>query len=92
MLSVLSIGEKIAARRKQLRLTQAELARRASVGHSTLDALENGRLGELGLNRIIRILSVLGLEMNIQQAVAHRPTYEELLEENRKEQLLGCKR
>ena len=54
MLTLYSIGEQIAARRKALGLSQAALAKQAKVGHSTLDALENGRLGELGLSKIIK--------------------------------------
>ena len=72
MLTLPSIGEEIAARRKTLGLSQAALARKATVGHSTLDALENGRMGELGLSKIIRILTVLGLELKVQEAVSRR--------------------
>jgi transcriptional regulator with XRE-family HTH domain len=82
MLTLSSIGELIAARRKTLGRSQAVLARQAKVGHSTLDALENGRLGELGLSKIVKILSALGLELKIQETVDRRPTLEELMEED----------
>ncbi len=82
MLTLNSIAEEITARRKVLRLSQAALAKQAGVGHSTLDALENGRLGELGLSKIMRLLSALGLELKIQQAAGRRPTLEELMEED----------
>lgn len=91
MLMLYSIGEQIAARRKMLGLSQAALAKQAKVGHSTLDALENGRLGELGLSKIIKLLSALGLELKIQEAV-RRPTLEELMEENRDDQGLDRRR
>ncbi len=87
-----SIGEQIAARRKTLGLSQAALAKQAKVGHSTLDALENGRLGELGLSKIIRLLSALGLELKIQETAGRRPTLEELMEENRDDQGLDRRR
>jgi transcriptional regulator with XRE-family HTH domain len=86
MLALSSIGEQIAARRRSMGLTQAALAKRAGVGHSTLDALENGRLGELGLKRIVRLLAALGLELKIEEATARRPTLEELMEEDRNDQ------
>jgi transcriptional regulator with XRE-family HTH domain len=92
MLMLDSIGERIAARRKMLGLSQAALAKQAKVGHSTLDALENGRLGELGLSKIIKLLSALGLELNIQEAAGRRPTLEELMEENRDDQGLDRRR
>lgn len=88
MLTLFSIGEQIAAKRKTLGLSQAALAKRAKVGHSTLDALENGRLGELGFSKIVRLLSALELELKIQEAVGRRPTLEELLEEDRDDQNL----
>ena len=91
MLMLYSIGEQIAARRKMLGLSQAALAKQAKVGHSTLDALENGRLGELGLSKIIKLLSALGLELKIQEA-GRRPTLEELMEENRDDQGLDRRR
>jgi transcriptional regulator with XRE-family HTH domain len=81
MLSLSMLAEQIATRRKVLGLSQAELARRASVGHSTLDALENNRIGELGYSRITRILAALGLEMKLQEAGNRRPTLEELMAE-----------
>lgn len=87
-----SIGSQIAARRKALEMSQAVLAKEARVGHSTLDALENGRLGELGLSKIIRLLSALGLELSIHEAAGRRPTLEELIEEGQDDQGLDRRR
>jgi HTH-type transcriptional regulator / antitoxin HipB len=81
VLSLLTVGEQIASKRKALGLTQPELAKKAKVGLSTLDALENGRLGEMGYSRITNILTALGLELKLQEASAGRPTLEELMEE-----------
>jgi transcriptional regulator with XRE-family HTH domain len=92
MLTLFSIGEQIAVKRKALGLSQAALAKQAKVGHSTLDALENGRLGELGLSKVVRLLSALGLELKIQVATGRRPTLEELMEEDRDDQDLDRQR
>lgn len=81
MLSIYTLGEQIARRRKAMGLSQLALAERASVGLSTLEALENARLGELGFTRITNILSALGLELKLEQAGTHRPTLDELMEE-----------
>jgi transcriptional regulator with XRE-family HTH domain len=81
MLTLIDLGDSIAAKRKSLGLSQAELAKRAGVGHSTLDALENHRLGELGFSRITRILQVLGLELSLRTASSRRPTLDELRDE-----------
>jgi transcriptional regulator with XRE-family HTH domain len=92
MLMLSSIGKQIAARRRTLGLSQAALAKQAKIGHSTLDALENGRLGELGLSKIIRLLSALGLEFKIQEAAGRRPTLEDLMEEDHDAQSLDRRR
>ena len=92
MFTLYSLGQEIAAKRKALGLSQAVLAKQAKVGHSTLDALENGRLGELGFSKIIKLLSALRLELKIQETAAHRPTLEELMEEDRDDQGLDRRR
>jgi transcriptional regulator with XRE-family HTH domain len=92
MLALYFIGEQIATKRKALGLTQQALAKRARVGLSTLDALENGRLGELGYSKINNVLSALGLELKLQEASARRPTLDELREEDRDDQGLDRRR
>ena len=64
----------------------AELARKASVGRSTLDALENGRIGELGFSKIAKILSALSMELKLQETGSRRPTLDELLQEDGNDQ------
>ena len=88
MLTLSSIGEQIAARRKTLGLSQSALAKKAAVGHSTLDALENSRIGELGFSKISKILSAIGMELKLQAVISERPTLEELMEEERNDQSL----
>jgi HTH-type transcriptional regulator / antitoxin HipB len=92
MLQLSSLGEKIATKRKTLGLTQPLLAKRARVGLSTLDALENGRLGELGYSKITNILTALGMELKLQETSAGRPTLDELIEEGRDDQGLDRRR
>jgi len=86
MLTLLSIGAQIAAQRKKLGLSQSELARKASISRATLDALENGRSGELGFAKITKLLSALGLELKLQKTGSRRPTLDELMEEDRNDQ------
>lgn len=86
MLPLHSIGKQIAARRRELRLTQRALAERARVGLSTIDALENERLGELGYARLTNILAALGLELTLQEAKMGRPTLEDLMNEEGNDQ------
>lgn len=77
-----TVGTLIAKQRSMMKLTQAALAKRARIGHSTLDALENGRLAELGFGKISRLLAALGLDIKIVEANQGRPTLEDLLNEN----------
>ena len=86
MLSLSSIAEQIRARRKARGLSQSALAQKARVSRATLDALENGRLGELGYSRITSILAAVGLELKLQEASRRRPTLEELMNEERDDQ------
>jgi transcriptional regulator with XRE-family HTH domain len=92
MLLLYILGEQIAIKRKELGLTKPALAKKARVGLSTLDALENGRMGELGYSKITNILTALGLELKLQEAGASRPTLEELMEEARHDDGLDRRR
>jgi transcriptional regulator with XRE-family HTH domain len=83
MLGLIEMGKKIAARRKELGMTQSELSRKTRISRSTLDALENGRIGELGFSKVSKILSALNLELKLHDGNLQRPTLEELLEEDR---------
>jgi transcriptional regulator with XRE-family HTH domain len=86
MIDLVSIGRQVTERRKDLKLTQAELAKKGGISRATLDALENGRAGELGFSKVTRLLAALGLELTVQPASSRRPTLDELLEEDRSDQ------
>jgi transcriptional regulator with XRE-family HTH domain len=86
MLQLASVGEQIAERRKALKLSQVTLARKAGVSRATLDALENGRAGEIGFSKLTKLLTALGLELTLQPATSQRPTLDELMQEDRNDQ------
>jgi transcriptional regulator with XRE-family HTH domain len=88
MLLLSEIGKQIVTKRKALGLSQAALAKKARLSRATIDALENGRLGELGYSKISNILAALGLELKLQEASARRPTLEELMNEGSDDQSL----
>jgi transcriptional regulator with XRE-family HTH domain len=88
MLDLISIGSRIAQRRKSLKLSQTALAHKAGVSRATLDALENGRAGELGFSKVTKLLAALGLELTLQTASSQRPTLDELLQEDRDDKSL----
>ena len=86
MMDIASLGRQIAHRRKDRRLRQGDLAQGAGVSRATLNALENGRSGELGFNKILKILSVLDLDLRLTEASAKRPTLDDLLKEDADDQ------
>jgi transcriptional regulator with XRE-family HTH domain len=92
MLHLISIGSQIAERRKTLKLSQTELARKAGVSRATLDALENGRAGELGFSKLTKLLAAVGLELKLQAAGSERPTLDELMQENHDDKSLDRRR
>ena len=92
MLALTTIGAQIAERRKALKLSQAELSRKAGLSRATLDALENGRAGELGFSKVSRLLAALGLELQLQTASSRRPTLDELMREDPDDQGLDRRR
>jgi transcriptional regulator with XRE-family HTH domain len=92
MLELNTVGKQIAGSRKRLKLSQVALARRAGISRATLDALENGRAGEVGFAKLTKLLAALGLELKLQTATSHRPTLDELIEEDRNDQSLDRRR
>ena len=92
MLDLATIGLKVAEQRKNLKLSQSELARKASISRATLDALENGRARELGFSKLTKLLAALGLGLTLQSAVSRRPTLDELLAEDRDDQSMDRRR
>ena len=92
MLDLISIGKEIAESRRKLKLSQAALSRKAGLSRATLDALENGRAGELGFSKVTKLLAALGLELTLQTARSNRPTLDELLQEDRDDQSLDRRR
>ena len=70
------IRQSVAERRASLKMTQAELARRAQVSREMIVRFENGD-HDIGLRRLLRICDALGLELLIRPGKG-RPVVEEL--------------
>jgi transcriptional regulator with XRE-family HTH domain len=76
------IGEMVAVARGEAGLRQTDLAAKAGLSRATIDALENGRAGDIGVSKLSRVLAVLGLELAIRPATNERPTLDELMKED----------
>lgn len=59
------IGKKIKERRQELRWTQDDLGRASGIPRTKISGLERGTLDEIGVRKVLRILSVLGLTLQI---------------------------
>jgi transcriptional regulator with XRE-family HTH domain len=80
-MDLIFLGRMVAEHRRAAELSQATLAARAHVSLPTLKAFEQGRTPELGFAKILRILTVLGLEVEVREANLGRPTLESLRRE-----------
>ncbi len=68
-----SAGLLVAARRRAMGLTLADLAGQAAVGRSTLAAFESGKLPELGFARVARICAAVGLVLDLRPPLLEAP-------------------
>jgi len=82
MLDLICVGREVASRRKDLKLSQKALSSKAGISRATLDALENGRTGELGFTKLTKLLAAVGLELKLQPATTQRPTLEDIWAED----------
>ena len=79
------ISTTIKEHRKRRGLTQTELAQQARVSRALLAGLEAGRLPELGIRKLIRILHAIGLDLRITTFNLKRPTLGDLIEDEETE-------
>ena len=64
MNSLPDLGRAVARLRKERGLTQQQLAALSGMGQSTLARFETGGVGEFGSRKLLRLLEVLGHEMD----------------------------
>ena len=70
MKTTAEIGQLLAQRRKKLAIKQKDLATSAGIPVASLSRLENGRLPEFGVRKLISLLTVLELELDVRPANA----------------------
>jgi transcriptional regulator with XRE-family HTH domain len=89
MIDLIDLGEEIKKARRAQKLSQNELVRRSKVSRARLDALENGRISDIGFKNLMRIMNALGLDFRVTQLNDSRPTLEDLIEEDENAARLG---
>ena len=80
-MDLIELGERIKATRKTKGWSQTRLAQAAGVSRARLEALENGRIAEIGVKHLLRILNALGLDLRLTEFNRGRPTLEDLAAE-----------
>ncbi len=80
MVDIEEVGEQLRARRKALGMSQTEVAALNRVPRVTLSRLENGKLPEIGIRKVMAISATLGLELTLNVA-SQRPTLQDLVNE-----------
>jgi transcriptional regulator with XRE-family HTH domain len=78
IMDTIDIGKIVLAKRKELGLTQQQVADIAFVSRRTLIELEHGR-NDIGVRSLLRIVMSLGLQFDVRPR-ASRPTEDQLRE------------
>lgn len=71
------LGAEVARARKEKRLSQTDLGRAAGLARQTISALERGAIPDLGVQKLVRLLEVLDLELLVRPA-GHPVTLDDL--------------
>ena len=75
-----TLGHEITAFRQQQGVSQQQMADHLGISRATINALENGRSGDIGIRKVMKILVYLGKELAIRDKSPF-PTLEELSDE-----------
>jgi transcriptional regulator with XRE-family HTH domain len=81
MFDLIELGALIKATRKQKGWSQATLAIMSGGSRARIEALENGRIAEIGFKHLLRLMNTLGLDLRVTQLNSGRPTLEDLTKE-----------
>lgn len=74
------LGQTISTLRQQHGASQQKMAEHLGISRATINALENGRSGDIGIKKVMKILDYLGKELAIRDKSPF-PTLEELRDE-----------
>jgi transcriptional regulator with XRE-family HTH domain len=89
MMNLIDLGDLVKKTRRAQKLSQGELVQRSKVSRARLDALENGRISDIGFKNLMRVMNALGLDLRVTQLNDSRPTLEDLVEEDENAARLG---
>ena len=75
-----TLGHDISRLRQQQGVSQQQMADHLGISRATINALENGRSGDIGIRKVMKILDYLGKELAVRDKSPF-PTLEELRDE-----------
>jgi transcriptional regulator with XRE-family HTH domain len=89
MTKLIEVGKLVREARHAQNLSQGQLVERSSVSRARIDALENGRISEIGFKNLLRVMNALDLDLRVTQLNNGRPTLDDLTEEDENASRLG---
>lgn len=82
MTTLYEVAELLRQARREARLSQDELARRAGVARTTVARMENLSKGDMSVSALVRLLEAAGYDLKPVK-VGHSRTVEDILAEQR---------
>ena len=73
-----TLGHELRRLRISRGISQQQMAEHLAISRPTLNALENGRSGDIGIKKVMKIADYLGMELCLREKSPF-PTFEELL-------------
>lgn len=91
MIDLNDLGDEIKNARKQRKLTREKLAELSGLSRARIEALENGRVADMGFKRVLTLMNIVGLDFRLTTFNNKRPTLEDIMEEDEAARLVGSK-
>lgn len=82
-MDIFELGSAIQSARLNKGISQAQLCNAVRMARPTLSLLENGKLPEVGIRKVMEVLAQLGMELTLCEAHG-RPTLRDLQRESAK--------
>jgi transcriptional regulator with XRE-family HTH domain len=82
MIDLIDLGNEIKNARRQRKLTRERLAELSGVSRARIEALENGRVSDMGFKGVLTLMNIVGLDFRLTTLNSKRPTLEDLMEED----------
>ena len=72
-----TLGKEVQRLRHEQGVSQQLMAEHLAISRATINSLENGRSGDIGIRKVMKILDYLGMELTMRDKSTF-PTFEEL--------------